>query len=157
MNLSRCICTHNCTLMIPEFRNDWLYRNIDMLVWRIKSSHTVCLCEGKFHFRAHVPSAVRVGLLWQHCTTEETYRFSTCIPLYLNTCFLRSVFSKHKHGHLSMTISGPLIWWFDTGLCFVSYWPIRTSLSLSLILLFCLFKCHWFIFCENTFSFQAYM
>lgn len=146
MNLSRGICTHNRTLMIPEFRNDWLYRNIDMLVWRITSSHTVCLCEGKFHFRAHVPSAVRVGLLWQHYTTEETYRSSTCVPLYLNVCFLRSVFSKHEH--LSVIMTGPLIWWFDTGLWFVGYWPVRTSLSLSLILPFsdclkaiCVFIC----------------
>lgn len=148
MNLSRCRCTHNRTLMFSEFRNDWLhlYRNIDKLVWRIKSSHTVCLCEGEFHFRAHVPSAVRVGLLWQHCTTEETYRSSTCVPLYLNTCFLRSVFSKHKHEHLSMTMSGTLIWWFDTGLWFVGYWPIRISLFLSLILIFLLFKCHLLIF-----------
>lgn len=44
-------------------------------------------------FQGSCPLCSEVGLLWQHCTTE-TYRSSTCVPLYIITCFLRSAFSK---------------------------------------------------------------
>lgn len=93
---------------------------------QITSSRTVCLCEGKLYFRAHVPSAVRLGC---YGNTALLRGIDPQLVSHSNHMFLRSVFSKQTWASvydIQWIIIDLMIWYW-----FVGCWPIIANLSLS--------------------------